>query len=84
MDGNHAALATPMLALALLTAISACWMSGRRSSRSEGTPAGMTGGVGMDSSVMPRCTVPSMISLGERPSRASRELSAASREMRVW
>lgn len=26
----------------------------------------------MDSSVMPRCTVPSMMSLGERPSRASR------------
>jgi hypothetical protein len=43
MVGKNAARATPMSALAAATRRSAAAMSGRRSSRVEGTPAGISG-----------------------------------------
>ena len=43
--GKNAACATPICALACATARSAAAMSGRRSNNSDGTPAGISGGV---------------------------------------
>lgn len=46
IDGNRAALATPMRALAETSCCSANWISGRASSSAAGRPAGGSGGNG--------------------------------------
>ncbi len=52
--GNNCARATPMLAVAAASCCSAARMSGRRSSRRDGSPAGTSGGAGWSISARPR------------------------------
>ena len=42
--GNRSAVATPIRAVEAASCRSACWTSGRRRSRSDGSPAGTLGG----------------------------------------
>ena len=52
--GNRSACATPIRAVAAVSCCSACRMSGRRSSSSEGNPAGTAGGSVCSVSARPR------------------------------
>ena len=68
--GKNSAFAAPIRALAATSPCSACRMSGRRSRRSDGSPAGIVGRV-----VCPSNAVPRGIGAGFRPSRILRRFS---------